>query len=155
MRSSSKVCIESPVGPLTITTINGKVTEVTFELLEDSADKPSETAMRAAAELNDYFQGNTKSFSVETELIGTDFQKAVWAEIAKIDYGKTVSYSEIAAAIGKPGAARAVGGAVGANPIPIIVPCHRVMGSTGKITGYSGGAGIPTKEFLLKLEGIR
>ena len=111
--------------------------------------------MRAAAELNGYFQGITKSFSVETELIGTGFQKAVWAEIAKIDYGKTVSYSEIAAAIGKPGAARAVGGAVGANPIPIIVPCHRVMGSTGKITGYSGGAGIPTKEFLLKLEGIR
>lgn len=111
--------------------------------------------MRAADELTSYFQAKTKSFSAETELVGTDFQKAVWAEIAKIEYGKTVSYSEIAAAIGKPRAARAVGGAVGANPVPIIVPCHRVMGSTGKITGYSGGAGIPTKEFLLKLEGIR
>ena len=85
---------------------------------------------------------------------GTEFQREVWKEIAKIKFGQVKTYSDIARAIGKPLAARAVGGAVGSNPIPLVVGCHRVLGSSGKITGYSGGKGIPTKRILLKLEGI-
>ncbi|MDR9435220.1 MGMT family protein, partial [Pontimonas sp.] len=80
------------------------------------------------------------------------FQEAVWDALQAIPYGETASYGHIAQAIGRPGAARAVGGAVGANPVPIVVPCHRVMGSTGKITGYSGGGGISTKRALLAHE---
>jgi methylated-DNA-[protein]-cysteine S-methyltransferase len=87
-------------------------------------------------------------------LNGTEFQKAVYKQIAKIGFGKTVSYAAIAAKLGKPQASRAVGGAVGSNPVPIIVGCHRVLGASGKITGYSGGDGLPTKRWLLKLEGI-
>jgi methylated-DNA-[protein]-cysteine S-methyltransferase len=86
--------------------------------------------------------------------MGTDFQRSVWKEIGKIKFGQVKTYADIAKAIGKPLAARAVGGAVGSNPIPLIVGCHRVLGASGKITGYSGGKGIPTKRILLKLEGI-
>ena len=84
----------------------------------------------------------------------TEFQKSVWRQIARIPFGKTKSYADIAKAIGKPKAARAVGGAVGSNPVPLVVGCHRVMGASGKITGYSGGKGIPTKQWLLEHEGI-
>jgi len=78
----------------------------------------------------------------------------VWNQVARIPFGSTMSYAEIAAAIGKPLASRAVGGAVGSNPIALVIGCHRVMGASGKITGYSGGNGIPTKRWLLKHEGI-
>jgi methylated-DNA-[protein]-cysteine S-methyltransferase len=88
------------------------------------------------------------------ELNGTEFQRSVWKQIAKIPFGKTVSYADIANKIGKPLASRAVGGAVGSNPVPLIVGCHRVMGASGRITGYSGGEGIPTKRWLLELEQI-
>ena len=88
------------------------------------------------------------------DLHGTDFQKAVWKQIAKISFGKTLSYADIAGKLGKPLASRAVGGAVGSNPVPLIVGCHRVLGASGKITGYSGGDGLPTKRWLLNLEDI-
>ena len=78
----------------------------------------------------------------------------MWAEISKIEFGKTKTYGEIAEAIGRPKAVRAVGGAVGANPVPLVIGCHRVLGAAGKITGYSGGDGLPTKRWLLKLEGL-
>lgn len=85
---------------------------------------------------------------------GTDFQRSVWRELTDIPFGEVVSYREIGMATGRPTAGRAVGGAVGANPVPIIIPCHRVLASNGRITGYSGGNGIPTKEWLLDHEGI-
>lgn len=86
-------------------------------------------------------------------LEGTDFQKSVWNAIVQIPYGTTLSYRELAARIGRPEAVRAVGGAVGANPVPIVVPCHRVLGSDGKLTGFAGGLNV--KERLLELEGAR
>jgi methylated-DNA-[protein]-cysteine S-methyltransferase len=88
------------------------------------------------------------------ELHGTAFQEAVWAEIAKLGFGKVATYADIASAIGNPKAVRAVGGAVGSNPVPLVVGCHRVLGASKKITGYSGGEGIPTKKWLLAHESI-
>ncbi len=104
----------------------------------------------AKSQLNDYFAGSLRTFSLPLEPSGTLFQLSVLAELQKIPYGETVSYGEIAARLGKPQAMRAVGAANGRNPIPVIIPCHRVIGSNGKLTGFGGG--LPTKAALLKLE---
>jgi len=105
-----------------------------------------------AAQLEAYFAGDLKEFTVPLAPSGTRFQLAVWTELTKIPYGSTVSYGDIARALGKrPVAARAVGLANGANPISVIVPCHRVIGSDGSLTGYGGG--LDRKELLLRLEG--
>lgn len=109
---------------------------------------------QAAQELSEYFAGNRTKFKVPVDLTGTEFQRNVWREISQIAFGKTRTYSDIAQAISNPKASRAVGAAVGANPVPIILGCHRVMGSSGALTGYSGGKGLVTKKQLLKLEGI-
>lgn len=101
-------------------------------------------------QLNEYFTGERKSFTIKLSPTGTPFQQKVWCALRTIPYGKTVSYGDIAKAIGNPKASRAVGAANGQNPISIIVPCHRVIGSTGKLVGYGGG--LPIKETLLKLE---
>ncbi len=97
-----------------------------------------------------YFAGELRSFTLELAPRGTPFQRTVWAKLGKIPYGRTISYGELAASIGKPKASRAVGLANGANPIPIIIPCHRVIGANGKLTGYGGG--LPIKEKLLAFE---
>lgn len=91
---------------------------------------------------------------MEFDLIGTDFQISVWGEIAGLGFGASQSYGEIANSIGKPEASRAVGGAVGANPVPLLIGCHRVLGSNKKLTGYSGGQGLKTKLWLLEHEQI-
>jgi len=114
----------------------------------------SKVLAEAQKQLERFFLGKTKTLNFAVQATGTDFQKAVWNEIAKIGFGQTTSYAEIAKNIGKPLASRAVGGAVGANPVPLVIGCHRVLGASGKITGYSGGDGLPTKRWLLKLEGI-
>jgi len=101
--------------------------------------------------LEAYFDGKLKTFDLPLHPAGTDFQRRVWFAMADIPYGETQTYGELAKTIG--GVARAVGGACGKNPIPIILPCHRVMGGGGKLTGFSGGAGVESKIFLLKLEG--
>ena len=101
-------------------------------------------------QLTAYFAGELKEFDLSVKPGGTDFQRQVLQELQKIPYGTTTSYGEIARRIGRPRAVRAVGGANGRNPIPIIIPCHRVIGSTGKLTGFGGG--LPTKEALLRLE---
>jgi len=103
-------------------------------------------------ELDAYFQGKLRAFSVPLAPRGTDFQKRVWIALTKIPYGETRSYGQQAHSIGQPAAVRAVGAANGKNPIGIIVPCHRVIGANGTLTGYAGG--LHNKEFLLKLEGI-
>ena len=108
----------------------------------------------AGKQLALYLKGSLPKFSLPLKVSGTPFQLAVWKTIAKVPFGKTVSYGEIATAIGKPLASRAVGAAVGANPTPLLVGCHRVLGSNGSITGYSGGQGIKTKKLLLEHEGI-
>ena len=102
-------------------------------------------------QLRAYFDGRLRTFDVPLDMQGTAFQKRVWSELEKIPYGETRSYLQVAIASGTPNAVRAVGAANGANPIPIIVPCHRVIGSSGKLTGYGGG--LPLKKRLLELEG--
>ncbi|MBL6592677.1 MAG: methylated-DNA--[protein]-cysteine S-methyltransferase [Candidatus Aquiluna sp.] len=111
-------------------------------------------AKEAANQLREYFAGKRESFDLPLHFSGTKFQEEIWQEIAKVPFGQCATYKDLAMRIGKPQAARAVGGAVGANPIGIIVGCHRILGSSGKLTGYSGGSGVPTKKKLLELEGI-
>ena len=104
----------------------------------------------ARRQLGEYFAGERREFELPLKLDGTEFQRAVLEELTRIPYGETVSYGEIAARIGRPRAVRAVGAANGRNPLPIVVPCHRVIGSTGDLTGFGGG--LATKEALLRLE---
>ena len=101
-------------------------------------------------QLDSYFASELQEFDLRLELTGTEFQKIVWKMLTKIPYGETWSYGELARHIGRPKASRAVGAANGLNPIPVIIPCHRVIGSDGKLTGFGGG--IKTKEYLLNLE---
>ncbi len=104
-------------------------------------------------QLREYFSLNRKVFDLKLDLVGTEFQKRVWNELLKIPYGETISYKELALRLGNLAAIRAVGRANGANPVPIVIPCHRVIGSNGKLIGYGGGLNI--KEKLLVLEGSR
>lgn len=107
----------------------------------------------ARKQLAEYFQQKRRKFVLPLTLEGTAFQESVWNAILKVPYGTTLSYRELAARIGRPEAVRAVGAAVGSNPIPIIVPCHRTLGSNGRLTGFAGG--LKVKERLLELEGSR
>ena len=118
--------------------------------LEDGENEPSELTERAFGQLEEYFSGKRKVFDLPFKMNGTAFQMKVWQELLKIPYGDTVSYSEIAERIGCSEGARAVGGAVHNNPLWIIVPCHRVVGKNGKLTGYAGGTEM--KKTLLELE---
>lgn len=111
---------------------------------------PSPLSDLAAGQLAEYFQGNRKVFDLPLRPMGTPFQTAVWQALLSIPYGETRSYKDIAAAIGKPAACRAVGMACSRNPIWIIIPCHRVLGSSRALTGYAGG--LDMKQFLLELE---
>lgn len=104
-------------------------------------------------ELKEYFDGERQVFTIPFDLSGTEFQKNVWKSLCEIPYGKTTCYSEIAKQIENPKAVRAVGTAIGANPLPIVIPCHRVIGKNGSLTGYSGG--LEMKKQLLDIEGIR
>jgi methylated-DNA-[protein]-cysteine S-methyltransferase len=106
---------------------------------------------RARQQLADYFDGVRQTFDLPLAPRGTDFQRMVWNELSRIPYGQTISYAQLAGRIGKASAMRAVGAANGRNPLPIIVPCHRVIGADGSLTGFGGG--LPTKQFLLRLEG--
>jgi len=113
---------------------------------EDAA--PFRDAVRQLAQ---YFAGRRERFELELAPVGTEFQHAVWRALARIPYGRTWSYGELARRIGRPRAVRAVGLANGANPLPIVLPCHRVIGADGSLTGYGGG--LPAKRLLLELEG--
>ncbi len=104
----------------------------------------------AEEQLDQYFSQTRSTFEIELDLSGTEFQKMVWEELVSIDHGLTTTYTSLASRIGKPTAARAVGAAVGRNPVSIIVPCHRVVGASGALTGFAGG--LATKRFLLDLE---
>jgi methylated-DNA-[protein]-cysteine S-methyltransferase len=145
--------VESPIGPITLISHGEKITQVILGK-KAKAEGSSSVLIEAKKQLAQYFQGTIDRFSVEVNPEGTAFQKAVWKEIAKHGFGKHTSYGQIASRIGKPTASRAVGAAVGANPTPLIVGCHRVLGSTGKITGFTGAKGIKTKAWLLGHEQI-
>jgi methylated-DNA-[protein]-cysteine S-methyltransferase len=149
----SRRSFPSPFGFITVTAEDKKITSV--ELCKKATSLGSSKVLEdAAKQLDSYLKGTLPKFSLPLKVSGTPFQLAVWKAIANVPFGKTVSYGEIAAAIGKPQAARAVGAAIGANPTPLLVGCHRVLGSNGSLTGYSGGQGIKTKKLLLDHEGI-
>lgn len=145
--------MESPLGPLTISaTENAIVGLVIGQRHRDSA--PTDLLNHAKNQLDEYFAGHRRDFDLPLHFQGTPFQEAIWTTLRAIGHGETVSYRDLGEQAGVGRAPRAVGGAVGKNPIPVIIPCHRVLATTGRITGYSGGEGIPTKEKLLDLEGI-
>jgi methylated-DNA-[protein]-cysteine S-methyltransferase len=149
----SRRSFPSPFGFITITADDQKITSV--ELCKKANTVGSSKVLEdAAKQLDLYLNGKLPKFGLPLKVSGTPFQLAVWKAITKVPFGKTVSYGEIAAALGKPNAARAVGAAVGANPTPLLVGCHRVLGSNGSLTGYSGGQGVKTKKLLLDHEGI-
>ncbi|HEY7796724.1 MAG TPA: methylated-DNA--[protein]-cysteine S-methyltransferase [Microbacteriaceae bacterium] len=144
--------IDTPAGALTVRATDEAITNISFESTADS--NPNRITQKACLELDEYFKGQRISFDLPIKTSGTEFQKQVWNELLRIPAGKTTSYGQIAKNIGKPRAARAVGGAVGSNPIAIVIPCHRVMATSGAITGYTGGDGIKTKQKLLDLETV-
>lgn len=151
--------IDSPIGRIEIVGNGDAVVALSIEsggaLPHDDLPERGDAVLdRAVAQLDEYFAGSRRDFDVPVALAGTAFQLAVWEQLVDLEFGEVISYGELGQATGRATAGRAVGGAVGANPVPIIVPCHRVLGSNGMITGYSGGEGIPTKSWLLEHEGI-
>ena len=145
---------ESPVGHINLTADGETVVALTMARHAGPTEGKAKVLKEAEKQLTEYFKGKRKHFTFNFEARGTKFQQSVWHEIARIPFGEVISYADIAREIGKPQASRAVGGAVGSNPIPLLIGCHRVLGASGKITGYSGGEGLPTKRWLLNLEGI-
>lgn len=148
-------CIhDSPVGPLTLHSDGAALTGLEFDRpkykLSESPRGEDRVLTHARRELDLYFAGKLKVFTIATAPHGTPFQQRAWAALAKIPYGITRTYGQQAAAIGSPKAFRAVGLANGKNPIAIVVPCHRVIGSDGSLTGFGGG--VPRKQYLLDLE---
>lgn len=152
--------IASPVGALTL--VSSSVGLVAVLWADDRPgrvplgaapnDESNEHIESAETQLADYFAGRLRRFEMSLDLRGTDFQRAVWAELALIPFGATRTYGDIAAILAKPTASRAVGAAVGRNPISIIIPCHRIIGAGGALTGFAGG--IEVKRRLLALEGM-
>lgn len=146
--------IDSPIGPLRLVAAAGALTAIEFSPFHDHLDEVTDdepVLLQAAAQLAQYFAGERTEFELPLAPKGTAFQQRVWAELRKIGYGETASYGDIAHRLGLTNAAsRAVGTANGRNPIPIVVPCHRVIGADGSLTGYAGG--IERKRVLLELE---
>lgn len=141
---------ESPLGVVEVTANNKGVSSIYF-VDTQQAVCPNELTNTAIAQLQEYFAGSRETFDLLQDVTGTVFQQKVWQALTTIPYGKTVSYQDIADTIGSPKAVRAVGLANGKNPLSIVVPCHRVIGKNGQLTGYAGG--IERKLELLKLEG--
>jgi methylated-DNA-[protein]-cysteine S-methyltransferase len=156
--------IDSPIGRIEITSDGNAITSLSIEKgdiesagslpYDELPEKSSKLLDLAAKQLDEYFSGKRHNFELPVAPRGTEFQESVWSQLADIEWGESRSYGELGIATGRATAGRAVGGAVGANPIPIIIPCHRVLASNNRITGYSGGNGIPTKVWLLEHEGI-
>ena len=141
---------KSPFGLLKIGAADGKVILVGIVSKQDEPNQPTTLSAEVYRQLQEYFAGKRTVFTVPYALNGTSFQQAVWTQIAKIPYGQTVTYKDIAQAIDKPRAFQATGRAVGANPLAILIPCHRVVGSNGELTGYAFG--LEMKKALLNLE---
>jgi methylated-DNA-[protein]-cysteine S-methyltransferase len=154
----SKV-IDSPVGKLKLVASDAGLSAILWpnddparvRLGEPVVSEAHPVLIDAERQLQEYFDGRRKAFDLKLDFSGTEFQRSVWSALLTIPYGETRSYAQIARQIGRPDAVRAVGAANGKNPISIVAPCHRVIGSTGKLTGFAGG--LETKAFLLALEG--
>lgn len=146
-------CYDTIIGFVTIVSDGSNIVRIDFgETYPGPESERRETALlsRTAAELRSYLEGNLREFTVPIAPAGTPFQLAVLSAVRAIPYGRTASYGEIAAAVGNPRASRAVGSANHRNPVPILIPCHRVIGGDGSLTGYGGG--LTLKERLLSLE---
>lgn len=141
--------VDTPIGPLVLSAEDGRLSGLAFA---DSADARSSepVLLEAEAQLRAYFAGELERFELPLAPRGTPFQLSVWETLLEIPYGSTTTYSQLAAAIGRPSACRAVGAANGRNPLAVIVPCHRVIGAAGALTGYGGG--LERKRLLLALE---
>ncbi|NUS60163.1 MAG: methylated-DNA--[protein]-cysteine S-methyltransferase [Lysobacter sp.] len=151
---------ESPVGPLLIAVSDAGVHAIEFQASRHPVRRdarweadPHPLLDEVALQLDQYFAGDREEFDLPLAPEGTEFQRSVWRALSAIPFGQTRSYADIAHVIGNPNAVRAVGAANGRNPIPIVVPCHRVIGADGALTGFGGG--LPTKRFLLAHEGVR
>ena len=161
--------MQSPLGPIALVGWNRQLRELHFDVqdvhqeqaieretkrrgvvVETLWDSSDEVLEQAECELNEYFRGNRRVFSVDMALEGTTFQQRVWQALCEVPYGQTSTYGELAQRIGSPAASRAVGAALGRNPIGILVPCHRIVGRDGRLVGFAGG--LPTKQFLLDHE---
>ncbi len=140
--------IQSPFGDLTLFEEDGALVSLDWGRVPDQGGSP--LLGRARDQLDAYFQGRLKAFDLPLRAQGTPFQKTVWSSMAAIPYGQTRTYKALAQELSS--GPRAVGGACGRNPLPILIPCHRVLGSNGNLGGYSGGDGVPTKRALLGLE---
>ncbi len=141
--------MDTPIGTLWLSRDEDGLSRVEFE--GRAGARPDDPLLaEAEAQLHDYFAGERQRFELPLSPRGTDFQRRVWAAVGAIPYGETTTYSALAAAVGRPSAWRAVGAANGRNPLPVIVPCHRVLGAAGALTGYGGG--LERKRALLDLE---
>jgi methylated-DNA-[protein]-cysteine S-methyltransferase len=157
--AATHVAIASPIGPLTLAAADGRLTGLYMDAhrhppsaarLGAPGDPAAAPFAAAAAQLGSYFAGKLTSFDLPVQLLGTPFQLMVWGQLSGIGYGQTASYGELAERLGRPLASRAVGLANGKNPVSIIIPCHRVLGADGGLTGYGGG--LDRKRYLLDLE---
>ncbi len=149
--------IESPVDPLLLAADENGLHLIEFHTprhpmsrLADWLEGTNPILEATRVQLDEYFTGSRKEFDLPLAPAGTEFQKEVWHTLATIPYGQTISYAQLAQRVGKPTAMRAVGAANGRNPLPIVLPCHRVIGADGSLTGFGGG--LATKQFLLQLE---
>ncbi len=157
MKTPGRAFYESPLGTIEVVASGEGITALNFvprsKMLKarGSGDAdPSPLLAAAVRELSEYFAGERRAFTVPLDLRGTPFERAVWRVLLEVPFGRTVSYGELGRTVGKPRAARAVGGANHRNPVSIIVPCHRVIGADGSLTGYGGG--LWRKEWLLEHE---
>lgn len=151
MENIFKTTVETPVGYLELTSDQNFLLSVSFaEMPGKLSDFQPAILKESIAQITEYFDGKRKEFDLKLQPAGTDFQLKVWEEVKKVTFGKTVSYLDIAIKTGSKNNTRAVGLANGKNPIPIIIPCHRIIGTNGKLTGYAGG--LERKKWLLQHE---
>jgi methylated-DNA-[protein]-cysteine S-methyltransferase len=151
MKNIHKIYYKSPIGNIEIGSSDDKILSIYFIEKDIQVQNPeTETEKKCIDELQAYFDGNLQQFKFPVHFTGTDFQCRVWSELLKIPYGETISYGELSRWIKNPAAVRAVGSANGSNPLSIVVPCHRVIGSNGKLVGYGGG--LWRKKWLLDHE---
>ncbi|GGD78967.1 methylated-DNA--[protein]-cysteine S-methyltransferase [Lacimicrobium alkaliphilum] len=142
--------MRTPIGLLAIRAIDNAISHIAFVDRQDAPAIQHPLLVQAREQLQQYFAGQRQAFSLPLAATGTEFQHQVWQALARIPYAQTASYGQIAESIGKPKAVRAVGAANGRNPLAIVVPCHRIIGKDGKLTGYAGG--LERKAWLLALE---
>ncbi len=150
----------TPLGTMFAVAIDGRITRLDFidakyapPIAGDWIEDPKSSPLKeCAAQIAEYFEGRREAFDLPVHPQGTDFQQRVWRQIARVPFGKTTTYSELARRAGAPGSARAAGAATGRNPIGVVIPCHRIVGADGSLTGYAGG--LDRKTRLLEIEGV-